>query len=321
MTESAPLSESLAIECARWHLALLEDPEDEALRARWREWLEAEPSRQVAWQHIEDLNQTLSPLSQPLSRELTRNIIEAQTKSSRRQLLRAISALVLVGGSAATSLYGTRQGRIWMADYQTGTAEIRHVRLKDGTHLSLNANSAVDIDYREDRRLIHLRQGDIWIQTAKEKAQRPFRVVTSWGEFEPLGTEFYLRERVPYGALAVYEGAVKLKRGDKQAVVLQAGEEIHFDSGQLGHKQATDRHAIAWQQSMLVAERMPLKRFLEELNHHHRGWLYCDPAVADLMISGTYPLNDVDRVLRAVARTHQLKLIYRTRFWVKLIPA
>lgn len=104
-------------------------------------------------------------------------------------------------------------------------------------------------------------------------------------------------------------------------MVLQAGEEIHFDSGQLGHKQATDRHAIAWQQSMLVAERMPLKRFLKELNHHHHGWLYCDPAVADLMISGTYPLNDVDRVLRAVARTHQLKLIYRTRFWVKLIPA
>jgi transmembrane sensor len=37
--------------------------------------------------------------------------------------------------------------------------------------------------------------------------------------------------------------------------------------------------------------------FLEELSRYRRGQLQCDPQVANLLISGTYPLDDSERIL------------------------
>jgi transmembrane sensor len=43
--------------------------------------------------------------------------------------------------------------------------------------------------------------------------------------------------------------------------------------------------------------------------------------VARLRVSGAYPVPDTDRALDALRRAFPLKLAYRTRYWVTVLPA
>lgn len=53
---------------------------------------------------------------------------------------------------------------------------------------------------------------------------------------------------------------------------------------------------------MLVAAHMRLADFLAELARYRRGQLSLEiPEVADLLISGTYPVDDSERVLELLA--------------------
>ena len=47
----------------------------------------------------------------------------------------------------------------------------------------------------------------------------------------------------------------------------------------------------------------------------------CDPAVADLHISGSFPLNDIPAILQTIAQTLPVKVQRYTRFWTTLSPA
>ncbi|KOQ39380.1 iron dicitrate transport regulator FecR, partial [Achromobacter xylosoxidans] len=53
---------------------------------------------------------------------------------------------------------------------------------------------------------------------------------------------------------------------------------------------------------------------------YRSGWIDCAPEVAHLPISGAFPLEDTDRVLATVADTLPLRLRYRTRYWVSVLP-
>jgi len=61
---------------------------------------------------------------------------------------------------------------------------------------------------------------------------------------------------------------------------------------------------------------MRLADFLVQLSRHRPGVVRCDPAVAELVVSGVYPLDDTDRVLAALAQALPVRADYATRYWV-----
>jgi len=61
---------------------------------------------------------------------------------------------------------------------------------------------------------------------------------------------------------------------------------------------------------------MRLADFLAELGRYRRGQLNCDPKVADLLISGTYPVDDSERVLDLLAVSLPVRIKRFTRYWV-----
>lgn len=67
---------------------------------------------------------------------------------------------------------------------------------------------------------------------------------------------------------------------------------------------------------MLYAEEMRLADVLSEIGRYRSGVLRCDPAVADLRVSGAFQLEDTDRVLAVLAQTLPVRLDARTRYWV-----
>ncbi|WP_409028723.1 FecR domain-containing protein [Janthinobacterium sp. SUN098] len=237
-----------------------------------------------------------------------------QANAPRRQAVKTLALLLACGAS----LYAfERRGpwRSWTADYRTGINQRRVVTLADGTRLTLNTNSAVNIAYDGAQRRIDLLAGEIFIATGKDAAQRPFFVGTPHGRLQALGTRFTVRLHDGYASGDVLEGAVAVLAGDgAQRLLLRPGEGAHFDSDGY-HRQALAPYGGAWLDGMLVARDMRLADFLAELSRYSEQPLDCTPAVAGLRVSGSYPLADVDAIVDAVSASLQLRRNTVTRFW------
>jgi len=56
------------------------------------------------------------------------------------------------------------------------------------------------------------------------------------------------------------------------------------------------------------------------LARYRRGVLRCDPAVADLRVSGAFPLADIDGSLRLLEKTLPVRISHVTPFWTTVAP-
>lgn len=318
MTEAIQIEQKIALEAIEWYLSLSERDDDHVLRQQWQKWLEADARHQLAWSRIDQVNQELSPLNSSLSRVVTHQSLDKVAKG-RRYFLQSLAGLAIVSGGSWVFLKNDTFLAPLMADYHTGTAETREVTLADGTHVYMNAKTAFSVAYSEQQRYLTLLAGDVLITTAKDS--RPFLLQTPWADLQPIGTRFFVRQHENAALLAVYEGAVNVLRQDNfSPLLIKAGQQVSFTADQLGSVMPAREEALAWQQHVLVADNLSLAEVLAELQNYHHGWLRCDPSVADRRVSGTYPLNNIDQVLKALAATLQLELVYRTRYWITLKP-
>ena len=271
--------------------------------------LQRASSTTQAWQQLQTQHEHLPPA---VHATLLRACVQAN--APRRHAVKTL-ALLLACGASLYAFERRSPWRGWMADYRTAVNQRRVVTLDDGTQLTLNTNSAVNIAYDGARRRIELLAGEIFIATGKDAAQRPFFVGTPYGSLQALGTRFTVRLHEQYASAGVLEGAVAVLADDgAQRLVLRPGEGAHFD-GTGVHRQALAPYGGAWLNGMLVARDMRLADFLAELSRYSGHPLSCAPAIAGLRVSGSYPLADIDAILDAVGASLQLRRHTVTRFW------
>jgi transmembrane sensor len=255
-------------------------------------------------------------------------VLAQSGKDGRRKALRALGFVAMAGGTA----YVLRNTSAWqaaLADYSTATGEIRHVTLSDGTRLTLDTASAVDVRFDAVARLVALRSGTLLASTAPHPdkggpggAARPFLVQSPQGTVRALGTRFTVSRDGPVSHVAVYQGAVEIQPHDRQAsaVRLEAGQKTSFSDKHVQPPRAADESDAAWAQGLLVAEHMRVQDFAGTLGRYRSGILRCDPLAADLRISGVFSLTDTDRALESLALALPVTVAYRTRYWVTILP-
>ena len=311
--------EAASLQAVEWLVRLQAGdvtPEEEQA---WRAWRAGDAENEQAWQHIEACMARMRGLPAALAHgTLARK--PAQANAARRQSLKLVALLAAGGGAWLAG--GDEQARFWLADYRTGTGELRHVVLDDGTRIALNTASSIDVRYAAGQRLVTLLKGEIMVTTARDAARRPFIVQTAQGRLQPVGTRFAVRVEEDRTQLGVFEGAVDIFPGQSPDAArrLQAGRHTSFTAAQTGAVQALPAGADAWTAGMLVAHDMPLADFVQELARYRHGRLACDPAIAHLRVSGIYPLADTTQVLDMLARTLPVDVRQTTRFWVTLTP-
>ena len=121
--------------------------------------------------------------------------------------------------------------------------------------------------------------------------------------------------------VAVLEKAVEVTvPGQRNVLRLEAGQHTRVTSGVIGPVQANSASVGAWEQGSLIAIDRPLGELLEELGRYRHGWLRCDPRISSLRISGAFPLDDTDLALRSLERSFPVTAVYRTGYWVTVIP-
>ncbi|MFP3517400.1 FecR family protein [Pseudomonas sp. SIMBA_077] len=277
----------------------------------WEHWLSAHSEHQRAWEHIQRVNQRLRGLSSPLAHAA----LNAPKSSSRRHALKLL--LLLGAGSALT--YGLRDQlpiTPLLADYSSPVGQRRNLQLQDGSQLQLNTASSIDVTFNAQQRVIRLLKGEMHLVAAQDS--RPLQILTADGLLQPQAARLNVRQFTDRTELAVFGGRVALTPAAHTASALwvQANQQVSFNRQAWNPPQALDAGSGAWTDGMLVAAHMRLEDFLAELARYRRGQLNCDPNVANLLISGTYPLDDSERILNLLQASLPVRVKRFTRYWV-----
>ncbi len=313
----------VARQAVEWWVDLSSDLATDATRAGLARWRKESPLHEAAWHHIETINGRLTRLASELSTDAARAALLAPHTKRRRSAVKALAVLLFAGGAAWT-VERRAPWQDWRADLRTAVGERRSVVLADRTTVILNTDSAVDIRFDETTRGVHLLRGEIMVTSGRDvrSVPRPLAVFTAQGELRPIGTRFAVRQQAAASRVEVFEGAVSVAPFDSDgpAQVVAAGEGARFTRIALDPPDPLAEHAAAWTDGMLVAAGMRLADLLDEIGRYRRGRVDCDPAVADLRVSGTYPLGDTDRILDALRATLPVEIRFFTRYWVHVVP-
>lgn len=303
----APVSRSVLDTAIDWRLRL---DAGEADSAALDTWLASDAEHARVWRQLNELDSRIAGIGSRGRAALLR------TGRSRR----ASGALVLLLGIAALLPLVDRQWplRHMAADHVTATGEQRSIELDDGTRILLDARSAIDIAFGQERRRIVLRSGQLLIETGQGDA-RPLVVTTEQGELRPLGTRFtVLRRDGRRTRLAVLEAAVEVTAHSGEHRVLQAGEGVWLTAGAMAATAPLEPDAAAWVQGMLAVEDAPLADIVATLSSHTTAHLSVDPNAAQLRVTGTFPLDDIDLALAALTSVLPLRERRTTDWWIRL---
>jgi transmembrane sensor len=317
-----PLDPEVLEEAAEWLMRLSENDLSDTERAEWECWKVSSPERDRAWARAQLLQSKLGGLPPSLAM----SALDRPSSPERRAALGKL-ALLLAAVPAGWGSWHLAQSQQWSADYRTAVGQRRELTLADGSQITLNTDTAIDVLFDANQRLINLRAGEILVQTAPDVSPlaRPFLVTTRQGRMQALGTRFTVRELMPRTQLAVLEGAVRVELAQSShaaPMIINAGQRTDFSSQAFGQVMATDRHVGAWTQGMLMADKMRLADFVAELARYRRGFVRCDPAIADVRISGAFPINDTQRTLNMLAQTYPVLVTgHLSGYWVTLSPA
>ncbi|MDN2708250.1 FecR domain-containing protein [Janthinobacterium sp. SUN118] len=323
----AVISEDVQLQAAEWLTLLMSGDVGEAERAAWQRWRRAAPEHEQAWQHIEAVAQRL----QGVYRDGAQRTAAAQALASagppasgkRRQLLVWLG--VATGGGLLAAQTGAWDGvRALRADYRTATGERREVALADGSVLSLNTESAVNVRFDGSRRLIELLAGEILVVSGRGAGSAaPLEVATREGLVRALGTRFSVRQQDGYSTVDVFESAVEIRPrdGDGAPLLLAAGRGVTFSRHAPDAPHAVDAYADAWLRGQMIVDDVTLGDFLAELARYRPGVIHCAPEVAQLRLSGVFPLADTQRILHMLPNSLPVQVRSRTAYWVTVEPA
>ncbi|WP_371916403.1 DUF4880 domain-containing protein [Pseudomonas sp. B38(2017)] len=296
-------SAQVAEQAVHWLLEMQQGQLSPRQQQAWQQWIDAHSEHRRAWEHIQRVNSRLRGLSSPLAHAA----LNAPKSGSRRQALKLL--MILGAGSAVTwSMREHNPLPSLLADYRSPIGQRRKISLGAGGQLQLNTASAADV--RGDG-LIRLLEGEMLLT-----ATQSFEVQTAQGLLKTQGARINVRQFADRTQVALFEGRVELNVPSRAPMLLPVARQLSFSTTSISDAKPLDANSGAWADGMLVAAHMRLGDFLDELGRYRRGQLHCDAKVADLLISGTYPLDDSERILDLLEISLPVKVKRFTRYWV-----
>lgn len=308
------VSEKTALQAAEWYFRLQASSATQTDQLACQAWRDADPSHEYAWQRAVTVSQKL----QVLPKGLAYTTLRSNHQTNRRRTIKTLAILMAVSG-VSWEASQSESARRYFAQYSTGRGEQRKITMHDGTEIHLNTASAINTKFSQHLRLIEVEAGEVLIQTGKlDTLNRPMLISTRFGNLQPLGTRFLVKQMDQHATLAVIEGSVKITTKDHHQSVILANQEAIFDQHAIGKVLPMSANADSWIRGLLVVRDMRLADFASELTRYRTGIIRCSPEVADLKISGAFQLHDTQALLSSLPTLLPVKVDYYTRYWVML---
>lgn len=309
---------------SQWRIALKENPSSASLQRRFADWCAADDAHVQAWEEVCQITNLMKQMEPalPLPPQQNSKVVQLKTfgLAKRRSLIgSAIAAcLALMVGVGFFGSVG--------ADYETGTKSLQIIALADGSEVTLAPDSAINVSYEKNARVVELVKGKALFDVAANK-QRPFIVHTDQLEVTVVGTSFEVRsaEASPsaIASVAVRHGRVRVEEKavtNSETQFLRAGDWMSLNpKGQTAFGTRDVNQIATWQNNILLAQGTPLEEVIAELDHYFTGKIVVVGAdLAHQPVTGVYQLDDPEAALLAISVSHGAK-IYRVSPWLLIV--
>lgn len=223
------------------------------------------------------------------------DLVQQEEPSSFVRRFMAIAAGVLVAFS--TFFWGQTALDATFSDYYTATGTKQAITLDDGTVVTLNTDSALDIQFSQDSRVVVLKRGEIYVDVAPDTA-RPFIVDAGALKVTALGTEFMVNKHdKSKPSVTVTEHSVKVENLDNlaESLVLKTGQKATLLSERnvisLTEKVNTAQE-IGWLSGKYVFTNKSVEHVVDELSRYYQGKIIIrDDEIKNLTVSGVLNLE------------------------------
>ncbi|WP_442113693.1 DUF4880 domain-containing protein [Pseudomonas sp. NUPR-001] len=305
-----PEARQLARAAAAW-LALLDSGRASAADLqRLEQWRAADPRHEQLWQRAQGLRQRFAEVPQAVALAS----LDRPHGNRRTLLKRGLALALLLPGSWMLSQQLPLA--VWRADLRTVVGERRGVRLADGSLLQLNTATAVDLDMTVHR--LSLIEGEIALSVNRAQG---IDVDFGLGRVSTGQAHICVRREADSCRISVLYGTVQVQPAQGMALMLHYGDQLTLYADGSGAMGRFDPHLPDWRDGVLTANNQPLAEFLREVDRYRPGILRWEPALESLKVTGTFQLNDTDRILDLLAASLPIKVQSRSRYWVTLLPA
>ena len=326
VTSSSPErtdSENIATQAAEW-LVLMSDeenPPSATQKQAFFDWKNRDPRHADA---VDKLNAMLGSIQQfPRSASkaaLSVSVNDIHHQHSWQTLAKTFVLLMVVFLPILTWLPNSIT--LMMADKKTDVGQWQSFTLADNSIITLSSDSAINVDFNNTQRTIHLLKGEIRVKASKNP-QRPFVVRTEHGRLTALGTEFSVDKRDDYSLLKVIESSVAAtcQRQGCDVKPLHPGQQIRVYAEHLG--KVTDFSvsdaSLMWDKHQLMVDGMPLGDVLAILSRFHKGYIYFDDQPLDnYHVSAVLPLDKPLEALALLADSFPVKVSTLTPWWTTI---
>jgi transmembrane sensor len=205
--------------------------------------------------------------------------------------------------------------------YSTALGEQRTERLPDGTRVTLNTETALQVFYDHGRRKVVLQYGEAIFDVVHDP-RHPFVVIAGNGRITDIGTRFDVRDDSGTTILTLLEGRV---------VVIAQHERRPLTSGQQARyggyirgitvRKADPAAVSAWLHGRLDFDGVPLGRAIEDANRYSALKLRLgDPKLAGMQVGGSFRAGDNKAIAAALSAVFPVRVARSDVHEIVLMP-
>ena len=303
-------------------------------------WLIESPDHAAAFRSIERTWSGLRSAAQdPAILELRQEAARRLTPrplASHRPSRWAAAALIIVSLGAALWIMVPRTSfelslRAWLKGqtssptiqrYATKTGDRLIITLDDGSQVTLNTATQLDVVFSKKSRTVRLLEGEALFEVTKE-ASRPFVVQTQDRRFVAVGTAFDVRIQTDQVKVTMLQGTVSAESIDPVSparTTVTAGEQLIAGAHSIGRVRRVDpERETSWRHGQVIFDDTRLSEAIDELNRYSTARIELDDAkLADLRISGTFDTGRTSAFVEAVTAYFPIRIDHADEHTVTL---
>jgi transmembrane sensor len=314
---------SISQQAAHWWVVFRHADASAAEKREFVEWLTRGPERVEACLHLAQVHAVVARADvrwpQTSAEDLVRDALAAPDDSvvplrphvrRTHEEKRRRPTLRWVAGLAASVMVAACLGW-WLLParpelFQTKVGEQRSVLLADGSRVTLNTASKIEVRLLAERRVVELLQGEVLFEVAHD-VQRPFEVRAGHLVVRAVGTQFDIDRRATRTTVTVVEGRVAVLAVDSgigNLPVLSARDRVvAYRTGPAALEHDVNlAETTAWTQHQLVFHHRPLGEIADEFNRYNVGRIEIrSPSLREQEVTGTFRSNDVASFVAVLA--------------------
>jgi transmembrane sensor len=315
MTNSPGDQARIEAAAARWLVrrgATLAAQDDEEFYA----WLEVDPRHGEAYDAIARTWEDVGKLKQ---------LAGLVRRRPRTWGARKVAVLALAAAMALLAITFSQLGALApMESYATGIAQTRVVTLRDGSAITMGADSEIRVRLRDRERRVTLERGQAFFEIAQD-IDRPFYVQAGGSLIRVLGTKFDVHMGAEGVRIGVQEGRVEVR--DAQALTIAPPALRELVSGQ--ETEVVDRPIYlamaavpppvapatmvqpgAWRTGRLAYNDARLAEVVSDINRYYGpGVRLVGPETDDIRVTAAFRVDEIPAFLDALAATVPVEVV------------